>query len=257
MSVHYLSACWKLEGLTSTQKFVLISLADQANDSGVCWPSMSSIAKRTCLSDKAVRQAIKQLEAIGMLRIERKKHDTRDQWVSNRYMLTPENYKQVPTDGEYLPTVSTNPELVGYLPTVSRVPTDVPINRNRTVNESSNKRHLSSGDDEAEMSEGKPKAESVPYVEIFELYELHCCKHPFNRPRVLIRDDKRKQLIKKVWGLSNRTKTLEFWDEYFKLATENAHWMYGDKHKGGTWPGANFDFLLKADRVKAIVEGNV
>lgn len=142
MSVHYLSACWKLEGLTSTQKFVLISLADQANDDGVCWPSMSGIAKRTCLSDKAVRQAIKQLEANGVLSIERKKHDIRDQWVSNRYYLTPENFNQVPTDGEYLPTVSTNPDsvgtnprLVGCLPTVGRVPTDVPINRNRTVNE--------------------------------------------------------------------------------------------------------------------------
>ena len=40
MSTHILSACWALSGMSSTQKLVLISLADQANDDGVCWPSV-------------------------------------------------------------------------------------------------------------------------------------------------------------------------------------------------------------------------
>ena len=36
--------------MTATQKAVLISLADNANDEGVCWPSVSNISLRTCLS---------------------------------------------------------------------------------------------------------------------------------------------------------------------------------------------------------------
>lgn len=142
------------------------------------------------------------------------------------------------------------------------LPANLPPTPSSSSSSSSSKdqKTLSSGDDSDESESqktGKPKADRIPYDQIFDMYEQHCCAYPYNRPRVLIRDDKRKALIKKVWGLSERTKTLEFWGEYFELATQNAHWMYGDKSKGGTWPGANFDFLLKADRVKAIVEGNV
>ena len=35
MSTHILSACWALSGMSSTQKLVLISLADQANKDGI------------------------------------------------------------------------------------------------------------------------------------------------------------------------------------------------------------------------------
>lgn len=39
MSTIIMSQCWPLQGLSVTQKAVLISLADQANDDGVCWPA--------------------------------------------------------------------------------------------------------------------------------------------------------------------------------------------------------------------------
>lgn len=64
MSTRIMSACWPLS-MSSTQKSVLISLADQANDQGVCWPSVGSIAERTCLSERAVRKAIRDLEELG------------------------------------------------------------------------------------------------------------------------------------------------------------------------------------------------
>ena len=67
MSTHILSACWALSGMSSTQKLVLISLADQANDDGVCWPSIPRMVKRTCLSERAVRSAIRELEMLGIL----------------------------------------------------------------------------------------------------------------------------------------------------------------------------------------------
>lgn len=49
-------------------KHVLISLADQANDDGVCWPSIATIAQRTMLQPRSVQRAIKQAVAIGILR---------------------------------------------------------------------------------------------------------------------------------------------------------------------------------------------
>ncbi|MCS7863118.1 helix-turn-helix domain-containing protein [Pseudomonas aeruginosa] len=70
MSTIIMSACWPLQGLTPAQKAVLISLADNANDEGVCWPSVAKIAERTCLSERAVQQAIKALNECKALSIE-------------------------------------------------------------------------------------------------------------------------------------------------------------------------------------------
>lgn len=67
MSTVIMSQCWPIQGLSATQKSVLISLADNANDEGVCWPSIASIAERTCLSERAVRNSLRALEDLGLL----------------------------------------------------------------------------------------------------------------------------------------------------------------------------------------------
>lgn len=86
MSTTIMSACWKLQGMTASQKSVLISLADQANDDGVCWPSVGSISKRTCLSERAVQNAIKWLAESGLLSIHHR------QGRSTIYTVTPAEY---------------------------------------------------------------------------------------------------------------------------------------------------------------------
>lgn len=67
MSTIIMAACWPLQGMSPAQKSVLISLADQANDDGVCWPGISTIAKRTCLSERAVQEAIAWLQTVGLV----------------------------------------------------------------------------------------------------------------------------------------------------------------------------------------------
>ncbi|MDI3356541.1 helix-turn-helix domain-containing protein [Pseudomonas sp. UYIF39] len=62
-----MSACWPLQDMSATQKAVLISLADNANDEGVCWPSVPKIAMRTCLSERAVQGSIRWLCSTGIL----------------------------------------------------------------------------------------------------------------------------------------------------------------------------------------------
>jgi hypothetical protein len=66
MSTIIMAACWPLQ-MSPTQKAVLVSLADQANDQGVCWPSLDTISTRTCLGRTAVIEAIKWLEAEGLI----------------------------------------------------------------------------------------------------------------------------------------------------------------------------------------------
>lgn len=65
-----MSACWPLK-MPPSPKAVLISLADNANDAGVCWPSIGKICERTCLGRTAVIEAIKWLERAGLLTADR------------------------------------------------------------------------------------------------------------------------------------------------------------------------------------------
>ncbi len=60
-----MAACWPLQNMSPAQKAVLISLADQASDDGVCWPSVGTIASRTCLSERAVQDALAWLQTTG------------------------------------------------------------------------------------------------------------------------------------------------------------------------------------------------
>lgn len=70
MSTIIMSACWPLK-MPPSPKAVLISLADNANDAGVCWPSIAKICERTCLGRTAVIEAIKWLERAGLLTADR------------------------------------------------------------------------------------------------------------------------------------------------------------------------------------------
>lgn len=66
MSTRIMALCWPLK-MPPTAKAVLISLADNANDSGYCWPSLDSICERTCFGRTAVIEAIKWLEEAGFV----------------------------------------------------------------------------------------------------------------------------------------------------------------------------------------------
>lgn len=86
MSTVIMAQCWPLQGMSPAQKSVLISLADQASDDGVCWPAVGTIAKRCCMSERAVRDAMLQLENAGLLSRERRYN------ASNVYSITPASY---------------------------------------------------------------------------------------------------------------------------------------------------------------------
>lgn len=86
MSTIIMSQCWPLQGLSVTQKAVLISLADQANDDGVCWPAVGTIAARCCMSARAVRTAMDHLETVGLLTRDRRFNS------STVYKVTPASF---------------------------------------------------------------------------------------------------------------------------------------------------------------------
>lgn len=92
MSTIIMSQCWPLDGMSIAQKAVLISLADNANDQGVCWPSIPTIAKRVCASDRAVQNAIKWLESAKVVKANRANGRHTSYTVTPRSIFTPEGY---------------------------------------------------------------------------------------------------------------------------------------------------------------------
>lgn len=88
-----MALCWPLQ-LPPKAKAVLISMADNANDQGECWPSISTIAERTCLCTRSVMRAIQELEAFKVMFADRTngRHTT--------YKIVPESYSK-PVTGSH------------------------------------------------------------------------------------------------------------------------------------------------------------
>lgn len=83
MSIEVMNWAWKLK-LSSTQKIVLVALADRANDDWECWPGQQSLAEKCSLSERGVRKALIELEELGYLRVE---HRNRGSQKTNLYRL--------------------------------------------------------------------------------------------------------------------------------------------------------------------------
>ena len=66
MSYRELNWAWSAE-LPMTQKFVLVALADMADERGSCYPGQERLAQMTGTSVTTVRRAVKELEALGAI----------------------------------------------------------------------------------------------------------------------------------------------------------------------------------------------
>lgn len=75
MSIEFMNWCWKEADVNKAELLVLLSLADQANDNGECYPFIKSIAKRTRSNEATVHRNLKKLENEGIIEIS--KHNGR------------------------------------------------------------------------------------------------------------------------------------------------------------------------------------
>jgi biotin operon repressor len=76
MSVHITSAAWKTRIPCHTTKLVLLKLADSANDEGVSWPHVETIARETGISRASVFRSIAKLKECGHLTTKKGQHGT-------------------------------------------------------------------------------------------------------------------------------------------------------------------------------------
>jgi DNA-binding transcriptional regulator YhcF (GntR family) len=67
MSIHYISQAWKTPVADYKAKLVLLKLADNANDEGIAWPHIETIAAETSLCRRSVFRALTVLEDSGLI----------------------------------------------------------------------------------------------------------------------------------------------------------------------------------------------
>ena len=84
MSLEATKLAWKLK-LKSSQKLVILSLADRADSNNFCFPSIVRLTKDTCLNRKTVLEAIRILQELGYIEIEKGLGKV------NKYILSLEN----------------------------------------------------------------------------------------------------------------------------------------------------------------------
>jgi hypothetical protein len=72
--------------LSPTPKLILMALADAANDDGVCWPSVTTVATKCCVSIRTVRRVMQTLVDRSLMRTEQR-YRKDGSCCSNRYRL--------------------------------------------------------------------------------------------------------------------------------------------------------------------------
>ena len=118
---------WSLT-LSPRAKLVLMSLADAADDQGVCWPSIPTVARKCCLSKRTIQRTLQDLVNGGWLQVEPRfrKDGSR---TSNSYRLALEGgdrLARAPDKGDTGPVTPV---------TRARVTADTPRTTKRTGNE--------------------------------------------------------------------------------------------------------------------------
>ena len=106
--------------VTATQKLVLLSLADRANESHQCYPSTARLVNDTGLYRETIFEAIKSLEEIGLINVKR------ELGKGNNFTLLGVNDRHVTSSD--LPTSKANKSSSkkptgSDLPTSSEIPT--------------------------------------------------------------------------------------------------------------------------------------
>ncbi|MBN2881778.1 helix-turn-helix domain-containing protein [Candidatus Woesearchaeota archaeon] len=76
MSLKMVNKAWDVKGLTPTEKLILIRLADNADENGICYPSIDYIALNCEVSTKTVTRATTTFEKLGYISKKRRQNQS-------------------------------------------------------------------------------------------------------------------------------------------------------------------------------------
>lgn len=218
-----MSLVWDIK-LTDSQKIILLSLADNANDDGLCWPSIATIAKRCSKSERTVQGVIKQLVNEGHLT----RHEVHGRGC--KYYVHPRSHC---TPEETAPRSHCTPPPQPLRPT----PAAAAPKPSKNHQEPSTKRTTKV----AQVEDSK----NISLENITEAWnEL---AKSISRPQIKSLTPSRRQLLKA------RIAQYELSDFINVLAKiRGSPFLRGDN----SWKGCTFDWVFKAGNFQKILEGN-
>ena len=86
MSIELMTRVWKFSSHRGTSLLLLLSLADYANDEGICWPSITTLAHKCRLSPRQTQRLIQKLVGSKEIKV---LHIGDGRGNSSRYRVTP------------------------------------------------------------------------------------------------------------------------------------------------------------------------
>lgn len=136
MSMLLTAQALKVKVGNAAKKFVLVKLADNANDDGVCWPSYDHIAEMCEMSRRTVIRHIAELEKMGLISVRTRKGSEGNK--SNVYQLNLDSVNLSPPSDKQGKKVVTedHPPSDPMTPESINEPVIEPINKNNTKKDS-------------------------------------------------------------------------------------------------------------------------
>ena len=91
MSVRYITWAFNQNLKSPMQKLTLVKIADNADDSGLAFPSIEHIAKFTCASESTVKRSIRDIVEKGLMTINKmpaaKNYKRNEYWLHLEVVL--------------------------------------------------------------------------------------------------------------------------------------------------------------------------
>lgn len=214
-----MAAAWKMD-LPMTEKMVLLCLCDYANDEGVCWPAVGTIAGKCSCTDRTVQNAIKALKSKGIL-------STKDvPGRSHMFAIDPRSI--------FTPEFNSPPKMT------TKGVNDV-RGRGEPNSPKPSMNHQEPSKDDVDAERQPP----LSVDEVVEAWNLTAERKGL-RKAVKVTPQRRKQIQARI-----RQNTITEWQEAL-AAIERSRFCCGENDRG--WR-ADLDFLLQPKSFTRLIEG--
>ena len=245
------------------RKLVLLKLADNANDDGICFPSYQYIADKCEMSKRSAISHIDDLIKMGF--VTKKARKNKDGSSTNLYLLHLVNGSEKSAlGGEKISLGSEKSALGGSEKSAPRTSHSFNLSINRISDDgiSANAEHTEVGGADKPHTGKKQNPIKVNYSAVAETYNTLVKELNLNLPLIANPSqlsDKRKKAIKKLAQVFIKrfeidTDVESALGEYFKDFLKSApNFYFGENNRG--WK-ADFEYILRETTLDKVLEGN-
>lgn len=222
--------------LTPYDKAVYLALCRFSDRGGVCFPSLSTLAAKACMSLAQVKRSIHALEAHGYISRERRRGERGNE--STLYHLLHVGgrlYQSLGRPQQSLPLAQVEPTLGSGRATKKNHITRTKEQEKR-------------GEEEVAVPRGNSASpEKALLLAVVELYHRTLP----GLPAIRLLSAKRRKAIGSLIGASSAREDLGWWQEYFGMVSRSP-WLLGENSRGWT---ADLDWLLVEENMAKVLEG--